>query len=177
MSFAKGFESAPALLAAVIGRASPISAVAYFGGDDSLDAFRTSVVPTATSFSSFDMGTNSRVEDVPEALLLPRTICFSGLVAITNSGSSSNCRWCLRRMMNQKRASEATRTTTTGITIAGIRFPTPLEDDDDFAAVEEVLAGAVDVGVAVLTAAAFALDSEAIREEYCAGSVMATADV
>lgn len=68
----------------VMGLASPMSVDEYLGGNISSEDPLTSDVDTATSFSNFDMGTNSRVEEWPELLLFPRLICFSGLLAMTN---------------------------------------------------------------------------------------------
>lgn len=47
----------------VMGLASPMSVDEYFGGMTSSEEFLTSDVDTAISFSSFDMGTSSRVEE------------------------------------------------------------------------------------------------------------------
>lgn len=73
-----------------MGRATPISAVVYLGGKNWVDDLRSTGEPIAASFSNFDIGTSSRVDDVPDALLW-RVMDFSGFVAITNSGSSSSC--------------------------------------------------------------------------------------
>lgn len=78
-------------------------------------------------------------------------------------------------MMNQKSAKEAIKTTTTGTTIAGMRVPTLL-DDEDLAAVEEVLLAEVEAEAAVLVSFALTLDMDARMEEYCAESVTTTAD-
>lgn len=76
----------------VIGLARPMSAEEYLGGNMSIEDLLTSDVDIETSFSNFDIGTNSRVEECPELLLFPRLICFSGLLAMTNSGSRFTCR-------------------------------------------------------------------------------------
>lgn len=70
-----------------MGRATPIAADEYLGGNMSAGDLLTSDADIDTSFSNLDMGTSSRVEECPELLLFPRLICFSGLLAMTNSGS------------------------------------------------------------------------------------------
>lgn len=162
--------SVSALSGGVIGLASPMSVVVYFGGNKSIEGFLISeVLVTATSFSSFDIGTSSRVDDVPELLLFPRLIAgFSGfLFAITNSGSSFNWRLCLRRIINQNTAKDAIRITAIGITIAGINVLRLFEVDFD----EALVAFDVADEVALLTlldevSFASALDSDAFNDEY-----------
>lgn len=77
----------PAFSGGVIGLAIPISVDVYLGGNMSAGDRLTSEAVIDTSFSSLDMDTSSRVEECPELLLFPRLIGFSGLLAITNSGS------------------------------------------------------------------------------------------
>lgn len=79
-------------------------------------------------------------------------------------------------MIHQNSASEATRTTTTGTTMAGTRVST-LPDDEDLAAAEEVVLALEEVAVAVLVARVLSAVSDARKEEYCAESVTATPDV
>lgn len=111
-----------------MGLATPISAEEYLGGNNSSDDFLVSEVVMATSFSSLDIGTSSRVDECPELLLFPRLIGFSGFLAITNSGSRFSCRWCRRRMTNQKIKKEMMSTAATGTTMAGIRVLKLLDD-------------------------------------------------
>lgn len=137
----------------------------------SVGDFLTSDVDIDISFSSLDIGTSSRVEECPELLLFPRLSCFSGLLAMTNSGSALNCRWCLRRMMNQKSTKDMMRIAATGTTMAGIKVPKLLDEESLLAAVEVAAGADEDLVDEVEARAALALDSDACREENCAESV------
>ena len=63
------------------------------------------------------MGRSSEFTDLA---LLDLLLNFSPLPAMTNSGWSESSLLCLLRRMNQKRANEASNTTTIGTTMAGI---------------------------------------------------------
>lgn len=159
LKFVNGFFPGLAdfLSGGVIGLATPMSAGVYLGGNRSMeDRFTSGVVVTTTSFSSLDMGTNSRVDEWPELLLLPRLNAFSGLLAITKSGSSCNCFWARRRIMNQKTTKDIISTAAMGTTMAGMSLFRLFEDDElPAAAVALVAAAVLDLELVVC---AFALD-------------------
>lgn len=157
---------APPLSGGVIGLASPMSVEVYLGGKRSAEGLLISDVVTATSFSNFDIGTSSLVEECPELPLLPRLMAdFSILLAITNSGSSFACRLALRRIIHQKNANEAMRITATGTTIAGIKVLRFDDEEEGLPAAVELCVGVEVVAEADCACVAFALESDASSDE------------
>jgi hypothetical protein len=107
----------------------------------------------------------------PDLLLFDLLLSFSPFPAMAKSVFCSSLR-CRLLIQNQKPPKEASRTTTTGTTIAGINVPrlapAPEEDSDgldDAAAVFDAFAAAREA------------DSEDSIEVYCAPSVIAIAPV
>ena len=77
-----------------------------------------SFLKTTGGFRSSDAGF-----DVVDLLLLERLLSFSPLPVMMNSGWLCNSLLCLRLMKNQKIPKDATSTTATGTTMAGMRVP------------------------------------------------------
>lgn len=118
-----------------------------------------------------DFFSTGRISELTDLALFDLLLNFSPLPAMTNSGWSLSSLLCLRLMMNQKRANEATKTTMIGTAIAGTKVFRFDDDAGAAVAVDDEVAEAVEEGSVLDEVLAEAASADVI-EAYSRGSII-----